>query len=87
MSYLVTISPGARKAMRKVPKPLRVRIDAAILALEREPRPHGSLKLQGQDLYRIRVGDYRIVYSIDDAGHIVIVVVVGHRRDVYREVD
>jgi mRNA interferase RelE/StbE len=61
------------------------RIDTAILALAMEPRPRGVRKMQGgHDQYRIRVGDYRILYRIDDSQRRVLIVHIGHRRDVYR---
>lgn len=63
----------------------RERVIAAIGALAEEPRPAGAEKLAGRaDRYRIRVGDYRVVYSIEDAALIIWIVKVGHRRDVYR---
>ena len=62
------------------------RVVETIEALERNARPSGVAKLSGSDdLYRLRVGDYRIVYQIEDAKLIVLIVKVGHRRDVYRE--
>jgi mRNA interferase RelE/StbE len=65
---------------------IRRRILQALVALENDPRPPGCQKLKGNDdLYRIRVGDYRIVYSVDDDGRIIIVLVAAHRRDVYRD--
>jgi mRNA interferase RelE/StbE len=63
---------------------MQERVRVAILDLATEPRPFGYLKLHGREGYRIRVGDYRILYTIDDAGRIVIVGQVGHRRDIYR---
>jgi mRNA interferase RelE/StbE len=63
----------------------RRRIVGRIQALAAEPRPSGSEKLSGHnDRYRVRQGNYRVVYSIDDAQRIVLIVKVGHRRDVYR---
>ena len=58
---------------------------AKIGALADDPRPHGSEKLSGQERYRIRQGQYRAVYAIDDDERTVVVVKVAHRRDVYRE--
>jgi len=58
-------------------------VDAALLALENEPRPPGCLKMTGSDEWRIRVGVYRIRYLIDDASRIVTVTRIRHRRDVY----
>ncbi len=83
--YEVLIKPSARKELEAVGlKKDRQRIVAAILALAEEPRPVGCRKLSGKDKYRIRCGDYRVVYSVHDAILVVAVVKVGHRRDVYR---
>jgi mRNA interferase RelE/StbE len=85
MAYAVEFSPSAgrefRKLAREIQRNLRPRIDA----LANEPRPRGAKKLQGSDgLWRIRVSDYRIVYEIRDRLLVVLIVRVGHRRDVYR---
>lgn len=63
---------------------MRERIGAAIDALAVEPRPPGVVRLAGRDDFRIRVGDYRIVYAVDDAALLVLVARIAHRRDVYR---
>ena len=60
------------------------RIEAAIDGLATNPRPPGSVKLAGRDDFRVRVGDYRIVYAVDDAEDLVIIARIAHRRDVYR---
>jgi mRNA interferase RelE/StbE len=60
------------------------RVAKAIDALARDPRPRGATKLAGRDDYRIRVGNYRIVYAVDDAQRLVVVARIAHRRDVYR---
>jgi len=60
------------------------RVLAAIKALAQSPRPAGVTKLRGEDLWRIRVGDYRVVYAIEDQRLVVTIVRVGHRREVYR---
>jgi mRNA interferase RelE/StbE len=85
-SYKLLIKPSAAKEIEAVdPKKDRQRIVASILALAEDPRPVGCEKLAGQsDRYRIRVGRYRIVYSIIDDELLVHVVRVGHRKDVYR---
>jgi mRNA interferase RelE/StbE len=62
----------------------RQRIVAAILGLSEEPRPSGCRKLSGKDKYRIRSGDSRVVYAVQDVVLVVTIVKVGHRRDVYR---
>lgn len=85
MSYAVLISAAARRAIAALAKPIRVRVDRAILALGDDPRPRGSAKLAGTaNGWRIRVGDWRILYTIEDRRLIVLVVEVGHRREVYR---
>ena len=63
---------------------IRERILKHLLALEENPRPSGIKKLQGQDSFRLRVGDYRVLYSIDDKDKQVFILGVGHRREVYR---
>jgi mRNA interferase RelE/StbE len=85
MSYALEILPSVEKAMRRLPAMTRRRIDRHIEQLSGNPRPPGSLKLTGHpNAYRIRVGDYRIVYTIDDPRRTVEVGIVAHRRDVYR---
>jgi mRNA interferase RelE/StbE len=84
--YTVVIEDTAARAIRKLSADLQRRIMAKISSLGVNPRPSGSTKLTGKgNLYRVRVGDYRIVYEIRDDGKVVIVVIVGHRREVYRD--
>ena len=84
-SYRVLIKPSAAKEIEAVDqKRDRQRIVAKVLALAEEPRPAGCEKLAGEaDRYRVRVGQYRIVYSIADDELVVLVVRVAHRKDVY----
>lgn len=83
--YSVQIEKPAWDELMAVPEKMRERLSVALESLEAEPRPSGVVKLAGaSDLYRIRVGDYRIIYSIEDQVKIVLVEKVGHRRDVYR---
>jgi mRNA interferase RelE/StbE len=86
MSYTVKVSRPAEKFLRVLTdKKLYQRLREALDALEENPRPVNSVKLQGEEeLYRVRVGDYRIVYQIQDRQLIVLVVQMGHRREVYR---
>jgi mRNA interferase RelE/StbE len=84
-SYRLLIKPSAAKELETVPLKDRRKLTAKITALATEPRPHGSEKLSGQERYRIRQGEYRAVYAIDDGERAVVVVKVAHRRDVYRE--
>jgi mRNA interferase RelE/StbE len=84
-SYAVIYKPSADRALRKLPEKVQRRIAAATDALADDPRPPGCVKLQGKDdLWRIRVGPYRVVYAIQDEALIVLVVRVAHRKDVYR---
>jgi len=87
--YRIELTPAAEKALAKVAKSNRAllkRLDRTLLALAGNPVPVGSKQLAGEDppLYRVRVGDYRILYQIEDDVLVVLVVHVGHRKDVYR---
>lgn len=89
MAYRIEMTPAAEKALAKVAKSNRAllkRIDSAILSLAETPIPVGSKRLAGEipPLYRVRVGDYRILYQIENDILVLLVVHVGHRRDVYR---
>lgn len=81
----IEFTSRAARAFRKLPLDVQRRLDPAILALAANPRPPGCVKLSGEDaLWRIRVGDYRVVYQIRDDVLLVLVVNVGHRREIYR---
>lgn len=84
MPYQVLVMPAADKAVAKLPKPVRARIAEQLASLANNPRPNGSVKLKDQNSYRVRVGDYRIIYTIEDKKLVVLVIEVGHRRDIYR---
>lgn len=85
MTYRVQVAPAALRQMRKLDPAARRRVQAAVELLAEEPRPNGAKKLvAGEGLWRVRTGDYRVVYEIRDAVLIVLVVAVGHRRDIYR---
>ena len=84
--YSVEFTARAHRQFAKLERATQIRLAPAIDALADDPRPPGCVKLAGaDDLYRIRVGAYRIVYAIEDDRLVVLVVKVGHRRDVYRE--
>jgi mRNA interferase RelE/StbE len=83
-SYRVVIRRSAEKEIAKLPEAVRRRVVALIVALGEVPRPHGCQKLSGEDKYRIRQGDYRVVYTIVDELVTVTIVRVAHRSDVYR---
>jgi mRNA interferase RelE/StbE len=83
-SYAVRFKPSARNEIEDLPNPLLQRVFSKIEALAHNPRPAGCKKLRNStDLWRIRVGDYRVVYSIDDGRKVIEVLRVRHRRDVY----
>ncbi len=82
--YSLLILPSAQKELAHLPDREFERVRDAISDLSETPRPPGCLKLSGRDGWRIRVGDYRVVYEIDDKAQTIIVQHVGHRRDVYR---
>ena len=84
MKYEVHILGAAEKEMGKLPTPLHHRLSQRVLSLEENPRPRGSRKLTGREEYRLRVGTYRILYTIDDTNLVVTIFAVGHRREVYR---
>lgn len=85
MRYQIEFSRQADRQFRNLPSQIQQRLKLRIDSLATTPRPHGSEKLSGADqLYRIRVGDYRLVYTVEDNRLLVLVVKVGHRREVYR---
>ena len=83
-SYRLLIKSSAGKDIEAIPKRDRRRIVAKITSLSIDPRPPGCEKLSGHDQYRVRQGNYRILYEIQDLDLVVLIVKVGHRRDVYR---
>ena len=83
MPYAVTLSSAAEKQLARLERFVAHRLTVVMARLAGQPRPHGCKKLAGLDAWRIRVGDYRVVYQIHDARLLVLVVRVGHRREVY----
>ncbi len=84
MTYTVELETRARREYQGLPILAREQVTDAIDDLEVNPRPPGCKKLVGEDGYRIRTGDYRILYAVDDRSRIVRVYRIGHRREVYR---
>ncbi|MBS3908069.1 MAG: type II toxin-antitoxin system RelE/ParE family toxin [Actinobacteria bacterium] len=84
MTYTITILRRAQKELSDLPQDYYTRVRDEIRKLAEEPRPNGSKKLAGRSGWRIRVGSYRVVYEIDDASCLIIIMHIGHRRDVYR---
>ncbi len=82
--YSITIKPSAVKELGFIPKKISQLIVKRIQRLGTDPRPPGSQKLSAQERYRIRQGDYRVIYGIDDSTKVVDIVKISHRRDVYR---
>lgn len=82
--YRVEVRPAAVRALRRLDPGLRPRIEGVIALLAEDPRPPASRPLKGRPGYRVRVGDYRIIYTVRDDVLLIVVVTLGHRRDVYR---
>ncbi len=84
MSYSVEVVRSAQKQLGRIAADHQERILAALVSLAESPRPEGCTKLSGREAWRIRIGDYRVVYEIRDDSRVVTVVVVAHRKDAYR---
>ena len=84
MTYRIELAPAALRQLRKLDRAAQRRVQAAIELLAREPRPTGAKKLVGgTGEWRVRTGDYRVVYQIDDDVLRVLVIAVGHRKEIY----
>ena len=83
-AYRIEFRPAALRELRKIDRSVQTRIQGAIALLAQDPRPPASRPLRGREGYRLRVSDYRIIYTINDAILVVVVVTIGHRRDVYQ---
>ena len=81
--YRIELRPAAVRALRKLDPQIRRRVQGAIALLAQDPRPPASRPLKGRPGRRVRVGDYRIIYTVADEVLVVVVVTVGHRRDIY----
>ena len=84
MSYSVYIKRSAEKELDRLDDKSHERLLERILQLKENPRPEGSIKLGGQENYRIRNGEFRAVYSVDDANKIVEVIKIANRKDIYK---
>ena len=85
MTYRVKLTATAQKQRKQMPPQIRARIDAALVGLKTDPRPTGVVKLSGsKNDWRIRVGDYRILYEIDDNEEVITVWRIAHRREAYQ---
>jgi mRNA interferase RelE/StbE len=83
VSYRIELRPAAIRALKRIDHQDRDRIRGAIALLGQDPRPPGAKALQGRDGLRVRVGNYRIIYTVQDDVLLVVVVTLRHRRDVY----
>ena len=83
MNYQVVIDKKVLKKLEKISEPHYKALKDSILALEAEPRPFGVLKLKGRSGYRIRVGNYRVIYEINDDLKLVTIIFIAHRSKVY----
>lgn len=83
-SYRLLIKPSAAKELERLPTKERRRVVTRMQGLSAQPRPPGCEKLTGHDLFRVRQGQYRILYEVQDKDLVVTVFKIGHRRDVYR---
>lgn len=85
VNYKIEISSTAEKSLKKIPKKDLAKIIESIQILSINPFPEGCRKLAGEErAYRIRQGDYRIIYEVEDKKLIILVLKIGHRRDIYR---
>ncbi|MDQ2699718.1 MAG: type II toxin-antitoxin system RelE/ParE family toxin [Actinomycetota bacterium] len=82
--YRIEVRPAALRSLRKLDPQVRKRVQGAIALLADDPRPPNSKRLRGRDAFRVRVGDYRIIYTVEDHVLLVVVVTLGHRRAVYK---
>lgn len=81
--YRIELRPAAVRALRSLDPPIRLRVQGVIALLAKDPRPPAARALQGRPGLRVRVGDYRILYTVADDVLLVVVVTIGHRREVY----
>jgi len=84
VSYTLIVKPSAERELRRLPQVMLERVSNELLSLEQQPRPPGCQKLRERAGYRIRVGDYRVIYAIDDSNRAIYILAVGHRREVCR---
>ena len=85
MKYRIIVKRSVLKALKKVPREAQIKIAGAIQSLANNPRPAQSLKLVDSIYCRIRCGNYRVIYEVQDDKLIIIILKVGHRKDIYKE--
>jgi mRNA interferase RelE/StbE len=85
LTYRIELTPVAARTLRKLDDEIRRRVARKINTLATNPRPADAKKIEGEDnLYRIRAGDYRIIYTIRDEVLLIVIITIGHRRDIYK---
>ena len=85
MTYRIELRPAALRALKRLDRQEQARNNVVIALLAEDPRPPASRPLRGRPGFRVRVGGYRVIYTIEDAVLLVVVVTLGHRRDVYQQ--
>lgn len=83
MTYRIELRPAAVKALRSIPQPHTNRLRGAIALLATNPQPPGAQKVRTPDAYRVGVGDYRIIYTVEDDVLLILVLALGHRQGIY----
>ncbi|MBM3212937.1 type II toxin-antitoxin system RelE/ParE family toxin [Candidatus Poribacteria bacterium] len=84
MAYIVNLKNSAEKELDDLPREIYDRIIKRLVSLKEIPRPHGVKKLRGQEGYRIRVGNYRILYTVDDTQKVIEIISIAPRKNAYR---
>jgi mRNA interferase RelE/StbE len=84
MKWRIVLGRSAEKDLAKLSSEMRLRVGRALRALEGNPSPPAAKRLKGREESRLRVGDYRVLYVLDHGAHLLTIVAIGHRRDVYR---
>ncbi len=85
MSYQVNLPKTVQKQLNALPQEIKQRILKSLVQLQEEPRPVNSLQMKGGQGFRLRIGDYRVLYDIDDSKQILNLRRIGHRREIYRD--
>ena len=85
--FSIELKSSARKSLEKLEVKDRLRVYAAIELLSENPRPPFSVRIKGSEFLRVRVGDYRILYSINTGQLVILIIDIGHRRHIYRDVN
>jgi mRNA interferase RelE/StbE len=87
MAYRIEFSPAAERQFKKLPKEIQLRLKPRLDGLMNNPFPRGAKKLSGEEnIYRLRVGDHRIIYQVQQETLLVLVVKLGHRKEIYRRI-